>query len=149
MSFITWPRALFAFFIFYIGLLAFVLIKSRSVDHSLVVDNYYQDDIDYNDKYYIASVNRNMLNRDLQITVDEEASKIVFKFDEAGNAINGKVVFYRPSDKNQDVSVEFAANIDSYVWEYSYVDLKSGKWVVKVRWVVGDTEYYKEEMIYI
>ena len=44
---INWGTGLFIFFTFFVLTLAFVLYKSRQIDNALVFDDYYAEDIKY------------------------------------------------------------------------------------------------------
>ena len=62
-----WGHGLIIFFILYIGYLVGTVIKSRSINHNLVVDDYYAHDLAYQKMYVDASTNRQLLDADLVI----------------------------------------------------------------------------------
>ncbi len=146
---IGWAEGLVIFFTLYIATLVGVVIKSKSVDHGLVMDDYYQHDIQYQNRYYDATKNRTRLSTDLSVGINTETGKLDLLFGEGEGSISGSVLFYRPSDKTKDFTVDFSTDTLNRQWSYKLDGMIEGKWIVKVRWFQGLEEYYKEEMILI
>ncbi len=144
---IHWGNAILIFFICYISLLVFTVIKSRSVDHSLVAENYYQHDITYQKKYD-AITNRNFLSSDLIINYDVTHKELRLLFGDQKVSVKGIITFYRASSKKDDFASEFVVK-DNVTYSQKIPQLKPGKWQIKVQWNDGTRDYYKEEDIYI
>lgn len=143
---LNWGNALLLFFIFYVGTLAFVLYKSTTVDHSLVVDNYYEHDINYQQRYDKIS-NRKLLKHDLNIQYNQKSGEINFNFGPDANVIKADVEMYRASDKLADYSTSLDI-FDADIYRIPVSDLQPGKWKVKVEWSDNERTYYKEKDIY-
>jgi hypothetical protein len=143
---INWGTALVIFFILYIGNLARVVIKSRTIDHTLVVDNYYDHDIKYQEKVDKIN-NRNLLAEDLNIDYKQQEKVLRLNFGEESAVTKASLQMYRASDKNAD----FVKSIETGVTEtnINLPDLSVGKWKVKVEWSDKDRSYLKEKDIYI
>jgi hypothetical protein len=143
---INWGTALLIFFILYIGNLVRVVIKSRTIDHSLVVENYYDHDINYQEKVDKIN-NRNLLAEDLDINYDQQDKVLKLAFGSDSHVTKANLEMYRASDKRSDFSKTIEAGVEET--EISLPDLKKGKWKIKVEWSDNDRTYLKEKDIYI
>lgn len=145
---INWGRALLIFFVIYIGLLVRIVIKSTTIDHSLVVENYYQHDIDYQKKVNKVQ-NRSLLPKDISIRYNAAGNEIAIDFGKDYAAIkNATLHMYRASDKNLDFDQEIPI-LDKEVYLMNLPKLKNGRWKLSVNWEDKNRAYLKEEDIYI
>ena len=149
MTRINWGHGILIFFILYVGYLVGTVIKSRTIDHSLVIDNYYEHDIAYQKLYYDATENRKQLKKDLAIIIDEENHHLNLEFGDNYDMIKGEVLFYRPSDKKADITEGFQIYAPQSKLELSLKTLRQGRWVIKIRWNDGQRDYYKEKDLII
>jgi nitrogen fixation protein FixH len=140
MSKFNWGHGIFIFFVFFVGTLITVLIASRRVDHSLVVDDYYAQDLAYQSQY--NKVENNLNDDLLQIEMDKSSINFIFNTDKISS---GTIKFYRPSDKSLDFDLPIAGN--NITIEKS--KLQKGKWKVKVDYSINNKPYYKEKEIFI
>ena len=137
----NWGHGIALFYtIFAIALLT-ALVKSRGIDHSLVVEDYYAKDIAYQSTY---NKKQNSLTKDIKVNFDKQNKLIKIDFEEE-KAISGTIHFYRPSD----ISKDFTKNIDQGMFEVSTNEMLPGKWVVKMDWTAEGVSFYKEKTIYI
>ena len=143
----NWGNALLLFFTVYISFLVFVVVKSKSVDHGLVMEDYYDHDLAYQ-KRYDELTNRKYLDKDLTISYLIDKSAVQLDFGKAQPPISGNVVFYRPSNSNQDIEQSFEHRTTENVL-LDAKDLDYGLWTIKVTWSDQTRIYYKEEKIYI
>lgn len=146
---IGWGKGIVIFFILYISYLVVTVIKSTQVHHSLVVDDYYQHDIDYQKMYVDPAENRNALTSDLKVNVNYEEQFVILEFGPIQRPLQGEILFYRPSDQALDVKKNFTVSADEDHVNISTEALMGGRWTVKVRWEDNDMSYYKEEDILI
>ena len=144
---LNWGNALLIFFILYIGTLAYVVVKSKTIDHSLVVENYYDHDIKYQEKYDKLN-NRNLLKQDLGISYKVEKNSILFDFGEGSSVQQANLEMYRASNKAFDFSQDLKLN-ENNTSNFELPKMKTGKWKVKVEWKDSSRSYYKEKDIYI
>lgn len=142
-----WGNALLLFFIVYVGGLIFVVFKSTTIDHTLVVDNYYEHDIKYQEKYDKIS-NRKLLDKDLMIKYNPADALINFDFSGTEMVQSAKVEMYRASNKFSDFQQPLHVNTEKSS-TLQVDNLNPGKWKVKVEWSDADRSYYKEQDIYI
>lgn len=143
---INWGTALLIFFILYIGNLVRVVIKSRTIDHTLVVDNYYDHDIKYQERVDKIN-NRNLLTEDLEINYSQEEKVLRLAFGKDMKVRKANLQMYRASDKSADFTRAIEAGVAET--EVSLPDLKKGKWKIKVEWSDEHRTYIKEKDIYI
>ena len=139
----TWGTGIFLFYALFAAMLVFQVIKSTQYDHSLVVEEYYEEDLNYQEKYNKI---QNSLNLEvpLQFNYEEESGLLVLDFPFEGSAVEGKVLFYRPSTSRMDV--EFPLNVDaSGKMVIPTGNLPQGRWVVEVDWQANDTEFFDEK----
>lgn len=144
---ISWAHGLIAFFILYIGYLVGTVIKSTTVTHNLVVEDYYAHDLAYQEMYVNAFRNREQLENDLAIEFNDELKQLHFQFGESRKKLEGKIHFYRPSDKGQDQIHDFQLKSPQDQLTLPTDQMIPGKWILKVRWQDELREYYKEEEI--
>ena len=136
----NWGHGIALFYILFVGTVALALISSFKVDHSLVVDDYYTQDLAYQKTY--DKLQNEAAYQPLKINLDDQ--HIHFDFTTTGT-IKGTIHFYRASDPSQD----FNHTIDDVLEQISTQDMLKGKWTMKIDWTQDEKSFYKEETIYI
>lgn len=142
----NWGTGLFVFFVLFVGILAFVLYQSTKVDNALVMDNYYEEDLNYQ-SHYEKKQNTASLAEKVLVSYDREKNELHLQFPAihaAESGITGNIWLYRPSDKGQDVNQSFQL-VDTLKWTKHIGSLDKGRWKVKIDWVMGAKPYYQEE----
>ena len=139
-----WGHGITIFYILFVAAIVFILVASLGVDRSLVVDDYYAKDLAYQGQYNKAqnAISANQDKLGINIIAEQQIIEISIQSD---IAIDGKIHFYRPSDKSQD----FVVDLMSQFTILSIAELLKGKWIVKVEWNEGSTPFYQERQIYI
>lgn len=135
-----WGHGITLFYILFVSIVVTALVASFSVDHSLVVDDYYAQDLAYQSTY--DKIENNNKHNNVEVKVDDNAVSIDFKSDET---ITGNVHFYRASDKTADFNRAITSNTEVI----SITNVKKGKWKLKIDWQEGSKSYYKEAIIYL
>lgn len=144
---INWGTGLFIFFSLFVLTLGFVLYKSRQIDNSLVVDQYYEQDIKYQ-AHYEKMQNLKDTGKDVFITVVKGQNSVSMSFPHLkGSIIKGTILLYKASDKGQDVSLPFELTQDS-IYSFNTETLSRGKWKIKLDYTADGKPYYKEEDLY-
>ena len=141
MNKFNWGHGITLFYVIFVGTLITVLIASFGVDHSLVVDDYYAKDLDYQNQY--NKVVNNLDEDLLKINYDQNNGQVILVFSNSDN-LNGTIQFYRPSNK----SLDFEVRIDQHQIIVPTDHLPVGKWKVKVDWTADGKAYYKENEFY-
>ncbi|RMD71312.1 MAG: hypothetical protein D6818_07955, partial [Bacteroidetes bacterium] len=107
-----------------------LVIKSKSVDHTLVADDYYAQDLAYQ-QHYEKLANAAALKHKLRILADRQKGEVVLDFPEEAGTPSGKVVFFRPSDKRLDKTLDIRVD-ESGKMRVPMDELAAGFWRVKV-----------------
>ena len=146
---ISWPTgivlALSAFIIF---ILSFVFKATflPEYDHHLVSDDYYKDEMNYQQE--IDKLNKAAaLNEDVTLTKVAEGLLIKFPAEFDPEKIAGTISFQRPSNEK----IDFQIPIKLTTADYLILDdnLAQGIWNVKIEWTVnGNTYLFKEKLRY-
>ena len=134
------------FFVFFISFLVTALIASRKQDHYLVAENYYDLDLQYQQRMVAKN---NIARNPEKIRLVQNGEKIVQIFiNDVQSNINGIIKLYRPSDKTKDQS--FALELDSEnKITIPTEHLDSGRWILIVDWSESNEPYYKEFNIFL
>ncbi len=138
----NWGHGITLFYIVFVAVLITALIASFSVDHSLVVDDYYAQDLAYQSQY---DKSKNYIKSDiLKLSQDNEEQIVHIDFDSA-DPITGKVYWYRPSDQSAD----FIVQLTDRNTDVSTVDLQKGKWILKIEYSTSGKSFYSEKQIFV
>lgn len=142
---LNWGSGIAIFYSIFAIALVYLVVKSFSQDHSLVVDNYYEEDLKYQE-HYEKLTNSKALEQDLTISHDMSLNSIRLQFPDDLGTISGTISFYRPSDKSKDVRLNIKTD-QNYSQNLPVEDLITGNWTIKVDWKAGRKNFYKEETI--
>ena len=138
----NWGHGIFIFYICFVAAVVTALIASFSVDHSLVVDDYYAKDLTYQSQYEKTQNGMETAIVDINNNAEEKALTIDFL---KAEKVEGTAQFYRPSDKSKDFEVKLTQTKTSIATD----EMLPGKWVVKIDWSENGKPYYTEEIIFI
>ncbi|MFZ1703366.1 MAG: FixH family protein [Saprospiraceae bacterium] len=144
----NWGTGIFIFLALFIATLAFILYKSKQVDNSLVIDKYYEEDLQYQKKFEKID-NYIHLKRRINVIYSPGDSLIQLVFPTYEKKPHeGTITCYRASASSQDKTFDFKLDKDSIVL-IPVRHLASGKWMLKLDWKWGDVPYYNERPIII
>lgn len=140
---LNWGTSIAIFYsLFALTMVGFV-IKSKSIDHDLVVDDYYAKDLAYQQQYDKLT-NSQALATNLIITSQKGGVQLLFPKETQDPS--GEILFYRADDKRQDFSVEIAT--DAQGMQLVPTDkLVPGRWTIKVDWQAGGKPFYTEKIV--
>ena len=141
----NWGHGIALFYLLFASVLVYFVVKSTSYDHSLVVDNYYEEDMKYQ-QHYEKLENSHKLKQDVSISHDPVAENISIRFPKEKGAIAGTIHFYRPSDKSLDFTIDIELD-QNFEQTLPVSNLSPGLWTLKVDWQANGTLFYKEETI--
>ena len=130
-----------------IVLLIIFVIFSNNNTFRLVDRDYYEKTINFQSQID-KETRTNQLSQ--KVNIDNNDGAVVLQFPSmfSPEDINGKIIFFRPSDSNFDFSVHIDLNKDG-LQNINSVELKKGAWIVKVFWNNQQDEYYSEKRIFI
>ncbi|AEE47920.1 FixH family protein [Haliscomenobacter hydrossis] len=143
----NWGTGIAVFYSLFVITMVYSVYRSTQFDNSLVSDQYYADDLKYQERFDKLS-NAQSLKQDLEIQTAESGSQVELFFPGELGRVHGEIHFFCPSDQGSDFKVNIAPNLN-HRQVISTSGLKSGLWRVKVDWSDGKKAYYKEEVIQI
>ena len=135
-----------SFVIFAAGIVTMVAISfSSSTD--LVSENYYEQEIKYQDQIDILT---NSVSLDKNVSVESEGSDVILRISNAGYVkdMKGYIYFYRSSDAGRDFKIDFRPDADG-VQKISSGNLYRGSWKVKLSLNDGSKDFFVEKNIFI
>lgn len=141
----NWGTGIAIFYTTFMIIMITFVIKSKQVDHSLVVEDYYAKDLSYQ-SHANKLINAQSLKNDLDISQDGKI--LTFQFPMEVKQPTGEILLYRPSDKSKDVLIPIQTNEEKNL-NINTTDLSSGLWKIKVNWEAGGKAYYKEQILTI
>jgi hypothetical protein len=128
---------------FVVLIMTMVVISVRMDGIELVTENYYEAEINYQDRIDEES---SALRLDRTVITYNSLDKNLLL--DLPSGTNGKIQLFRPSDSNLDR--EFLVNvIDSNRTSVSLLELEPGYWKVQLSWTEGGKNYYEEKKITI
>jgi len=139
-------RHCYFLWIFVVVLLSFVF-KSRTYDHSLVTEKYYEEDLNYQ-TFYEKRANTIAAKDPLIIGYQAELQNLNIQFPSHMQDAKGTILLFNPSAKTLDVKVPIQLNSDGFQ-KISTEDLKSGSWKIKVDWEHEERGYFQETTVYL
>ncbi|OSY87989.1 cytochrome Cbb3 oxidase maturation protein CcoH [Tenacibaculum holothuriorum] len=133
-------------FITFIMYYVVTMTTSKSFDHDLVTDKYYQKELSYQQEIN-ALKNAADLKENISIRKTEKGLFINFPEDFDINKIRGKVFLYRPSNKQLDFELPISLSNNYLLVPENR--LLGGRWNIEVSWKYQDKNFlFKEEIIY-
>ncbi len=142
----NWGTGIFLFYSLFAASLVFQVFKSTQYDNSLVVDNYYDEDLAYQSRYEKLSNSANLTQKlTIGYLEKEDLVRLVFP-DDVGD-ITGNIRFYRPNDQHQDFSVSVQTKADKVMEIAGKAFAGKGRWKVEVEWNAGGKDFYDEQAV--
>ncbi|GGF29523.1 FixH family protein [Echinicola rosea] len=138
----NWGKGIVLFFVVFVTFVfTMVGICMKQDDIHLVTQNYYEEEIKYQEQIEKAS-NAAMLDQEVMV-FDVGQKELLVDLEKGAK---GTLWLFRPSDArlDQKISLEFDSPKQQTV---SLRELKSGYWKVKLAWEVGGKAYYEEKKI--
>jgi len=142
-----WGNAIFLFFVAYIGFLGFTLYQSTQVDHSLVVEDYYAQDLAYQEKYEKLA-NYAESATPLTLAYDADQRRIDIVSPPGDQSMEGTITFYHPSKSTEDIKMDFSVRGGDQA-SFSLAELSGGRWIAQIDYVGPEKKYYFEKDIFI
>lgn len=142
----NWGTKIVVAYAIFIVLIMSAVIKALNQKVDLVTEDYYAQEIDYQNKY-TKMENAGMLTE--AVTATQQGGNVVITFPKEVKApYTGKVLFYRPSNSADDVSIPVNTNTEGQML-VPVAKLKKGNYSVLVDWVGGSTKYFNKLIIFI
>jgi hypothetical protein len=144
---INWGLSIiFSFIIFASGIILLVTI-SLSRDVELVNNNYYEQEIKYQERIDILK-NSGDIRSKVELKQTENEIIINFSKYEDYKNLKGEINFYRASDSKKDFQIELKPD-ENGVQKVSVRDIIKGSWKVRFSVTSEDNKYFFEKELFI
>lgn len=144
----NWGTGIFLFIVLFLISMFTVVFLSFRENNELVESEYYPQGIEYQ-----KQIDRRQRAEALsaRIGINQSGSVVVLTYPAEfrdATISNAEIYFYRPSAEKSDVKIGMQP--DTALMQYLSVDnLSAGKYIVKLSWMMNETEYYDEQSIMI
>lgn len=142
-----WGWAIGLFYTSFVFAMVYMVFYSKTVDHSLVRENYYDYDIRYEKLIGEKMRNSNSLTTKLKIEYDEAGKSVTVIFPQEMQSASGEIWFYRVNNKKLDLKIPVNPDSQS-VQKINVSDFPGGKWKVSVDWQSGGKNYLDSNDFY-
>ena len=145
----NWGTKIVISFVCFVGLLVTLVYVSVSTDFYLVSDNYYEQELAYEDQIQrMKNVNGLAEKPDFKLLRNEGKAELRFPVSVMQAMEEGSISFFRSADARLDKKFDLVFD-ESGVQVFDIKKLASGAWKVKIEWKSKGTEYYQELNIVI
>ncbi len=143
----SWGTGIFLFYSVFAASLFYQVYRSTQYDNSLVVENYYEEDINYQSRYDQIQNSRS-LEAGLVIQLNNLDKAISLDFPKDKKGISGKILLYRASNKKLDRHLTIELNEENKM--ISPTDnILSGRWKLEVEWETEGRSYFDKKVLNI
>lgn len=136
-----WPYAIIMVFVLFGLYIGYFIYQSTKYDVNLVSENYYEDEINYQER--IASIERSQPYKN-EYRIEPGATSISVHLPSSITISSGNITFYRPSDAHRDIKIKLHANM-SHTINIPKNKIGDGHWMVKASIMSNDERYYFEK----
>ena len=140
----NWGTGIAIFYVCFMAIMISFVVKSRTYDHSLVVDNYYEEDLQYQ-THYDKLINSQSTENSFEFKQSQNQIELSFPNQLSGS--EGRVHFYRPSDSHLDFELPLKLNTENQMI-VATKKMQPGRWQMKCNWSVGEKDFYKMVDLY-
>ena len=136
-----WGHGIFLFYVIFVAALVTVVIASRQFDNSLVTEEYYARDLNYQQEYD-RRMNSSSLTEPLSIMRVNGEYQLLFPKGKNSD-VEGTVLLYRPSSKHDDRLVKLSVGAGGTM-QLPTNGLKPGRYQAVVEWSANGIDYFDE-----
>ena len=141
---LNWGTLIAIFYSCFVLFIGWMVYKAFGEDYDLVTEDYYAQEIQYQDK--IDSKSRaKKLTGSLQATI--EGKNLVVLFPQKEATLKGEINCFRPSDASKDFKTAFETTNGRF--SIPLKEFIRGKYLIKVDWSNEKVNYYEEQTIVI
>ena len=141
----NWGVGVFVLYSAFVILILFLVFKSFNTKVDLVTEDYYQQELKYQDK---IDQKRNYAGLEQALKHEVSGATIFLAFPPGHQSAEGTVMVYRPSNKSYDKMFDIKLDENSKMI-IAMENSPIGLYKLKVDWSNRDTAYYVEEDIYL
>ncbi|MEZ4931820.1 MAG: FixH family protein [Saprospiraceae bacterium] len=143
----NWGTGIFLFYGIFAATLFFAVYRSTKYDHSLVVENYYEEDLNYQSRFDQIQNSRS-LEAGLVIQLDRKEKMISLDFPKDKKGISGEILLYRADNKKLDQHIPIQLNAENTML-IPTKDILMGRWKMEVVWETGGQSYFDKRVLNI
>jgi hypothetical protein len=139
-----WPLGITVIYVLFVLIMVAMVIFSRHEQINLVTKDYYEQELKY--QLQIDRIERaKSLSNPIRWLYDKDKKLIKIQFPDIPEPelINGNILFFRPSDAQQDKQIALKLSSDGSQI-VSTKHLAPGYWKLKIFWQSDQTDYYDE-----
>jgi hypothetical protein len=144
---ISWGTGIFITLALFVAAMAGVFYISSRQDRSLERTDYYADQMQHQDNIDYRN-NFNALGFPLAVVISDAALNVVLPPVLVGKPLDGKLVFYRPSDRKLDKIFEIKGMAQG-TYTFARSQFITGKYMVKLRFTSENKGYLTEKELII
>ncbi|GAB3572241.1 FixH family protein [Hymenobacter daeguensis] len=141
-----WPYAIMAVFVLFAGYIGFMVQQALRTTVDLVSPDYYQQELAYQQR--METVARTAaLPAPVELTYDAAARQLRLQLPPAlaGQAVQGQLHFFRPSNQKLDFSLPLQAGRQ----QFSTARMQPGHWRARLDFTAGGQPYFLEKELTI
>lgn len=139
-----WGKGIVITIIAFVALIMTMVVISVRMDGiELVTENYYEEEIKYQDR---IDKSNSAMELDREVISYDSQSKIIAL--DLPNGTTGTLQLFRPSDATLDQKISLKVT-HSGKTEVPLKDLESGYWKVQLNWSENGVDHYQEKKITI
>ena len=142
----NWGYKILFVYLFFIAGIIFLVYKSSSQKVDLVTENYYQQELKYEQKIDEAE-RAQSLSSPLRYEVNKNEIVIFFPDEMKDKKITAQTLLYHPADERKDSVYTLETNSGKLTMVLPQTD--KGLYELKMDWKVDTTKYYSEHKVII
>ena len=140
----NWGAKIILSFVCFFGVIFTLAYISMNQDLNLVADNYYEQELAYEDQIERIKNTQGLAERpDIVGDKKEQKARLVFPENLKEKVAEGKIHFFRPSNAALDKEFTIALDQDGNQ-SFDISSFPAGLWKAKVSWEWKNREYYEE-----
>lgn len=139
----NWGNRIVVVFILFASFIGYMVIKAFQEDIDLVSEDYYAQEINYQNKLNSLA---NAAEDDKSVLVKQMGGQILIEFPET--RASGKIHFYHPSRKIFDRIFEIDLSHGN-IQKIDRSELIAGNYRININWKANNTDYFQQSKIFI
>ncbi|MFK8105458.1 MAG: FixH family protein [Saprospiraceae bacterium] len=139
---LNWGASIAIFYACFMAILLYFVIKTTTYDHSLVLDNYYELDLNYQSRFDKIS-NQQSLAKAVEANYHTEKEIVELVFPSTMNKSTGTVLFFNPRTKYEDHTQPLRLDSTGRM-QIPTQDFTAGRWKINIDWEHAKKAYYQE-----